>query len=129
MAVRDGLGTPADAGRPSWLTFDRVSFDEQSFVHVWLLALATYGVGDVVTTIGLVYFSPVHVEANPVIAEAIALFGGGGFLALKLLVFYFCLGISLSALADEDRLVFYGPPLALTVLGIAATAHNVLLVV
>lgn len=115
--------------RARWLTLDGARFDPESFSRVWLLALATYGVGDIVTTIGLVWFSPHHVESNPIIAEAIALFGGGGFLALKLLVFYVCIGISLTALADEDRLVFYGPPLTLTVLGLAVTAHNIALVV
>ncbi|MFB6143460.1 MAG: hypothetical protein ABEJ30_08990 [Halorientalis sp.] len=112
-----------------WLTFDGVSFNPESFSRVWLLALATYGVGDVVTTIGLVWFSPVHVEANPVIAAAIALFGGGGFLALKLLAFYVCLGISLTALGDEDPFVFYVPPLTLAAIGLFTTLYNLSLVV
>jgi len=108
-----------------WYTFEGATFTEASFVRVWLVALATYGVGDVVTTIALVWFSPAHVEANPVVAAAIAAFGGGGFLALKLLVFYACVGISLwGGVLDGDRLLFYLPPAALALAGGAATAVN-----
>ncbi|MFC7142566.1 hypothetical protein ACFQMA_22360 [Halosimplex aquaticum] len=108
-----------------WLTLDRTPFDEVSFSRVWLLALATYGVGDIVTTIALVYFSPLTTEANPVIRQAIMAFGGGGFLALKLLVIYACIGISLWAgVGDDDRLMFYAPPLLLTAVGTYTTVHN-----
>ena len=109
----------------SWFTLEESPFDEVSFSRAWLLAIATYGVGDVVTTIALVYFSDLHTEANPVIRQAIMAFGGGGFLGLKLLVIYVCIGISLWAgLADEDRLMFYGPPLLLALLGLYTTVHN-----
>lgn len=108
-----------------WLTLENTPFDEVSFSRVWLLAVATYGVGDVVTTIALVYFSDVHTEANPVIRQAIIAFGGGGFLGLKLLVIYACIGVSLWAgLSDEDRLMFYGPPVLLAGIGLYTTVHN-----
>ncbi len=111
-----------------WWTFEGVSFTPESFSRVWLMALAAYGVGDIVTTIALVWFSPLYVEANPVIAGAIALFGGGGFLALKLLVFYGCIGISLwGGVLDDDPLLFYGPPVVLGIVGLLTTAHNVAL--
>jgi len=114
----------------SWLDFDggladASLFDEVSFSRMWLLAVATYGVGDVVTTIALVYFSPLHTEANPVIRQAIMAFGGGGFLGLKLLVIYACIGISLWAgVGDEDRLMFYAPPILLALVGLYTTVHN-----
>ena len=112
----------------NWLTFEGLSFTSESFSRAWLLALAAYGVGDVVTTIALVYFSPFHVEANPIIAAAIAAFGGGGFLAVKLLVFYACIGVSVWAGAlEDDPLLFYGPPALLAVLGFLTTAFNVAL--
>lgn len=111
-----------------WLTFEGVSFSQTAFSRAWLVALAAYGVGDVVTTIALVWFSPFHVEANPIIASAIAAFGGGGFLALKLLVFYACIGVSVwYGALEEDTLLFYGPPAVLCVLGFATTAFNVAL--
>lgn len=114
----------------SWTSLETASFSEDAFARVWLLALAGYGVGDVVTTIALVWFSPLHVEANPIIAAAIAAFGGGGFLALKLLVIYACLGISLwGALVDDDPVLFYAPPLVLGVMGAFATVHNLGLLV
>jgi hypothetical protein len=112
----------------NWWTFEGVSFTPESFSRAWLVALAAYGVGDVVTSIALIWFSPLYVEANPVIAEAIGLFGGGGFLALKLLVFYACIGISLwGGVLDDDPLLFYGPPVALGLFGLFTTAHNLLL--
>lgn len=112
----------AEAG---WLDLEDSPFDEVSFSRVWLLALATYGVGDVVTTIALVYFSDLHTEANPVIRQAIMAFGGGGFLGLKLLVIYLCIGVSLWAgLGEDDRLMFYAPPLLLAAFGLYTTAVN-----
>lgn len=108
-----------------WTTFEGVSFSRETFTRVWLLALATYGVGDVVTTIALVWFSPLHAEANPVVGAAIDAFGGGGFLGLKLLVFYACIGIAVwGGVLDDDPLLFYLPPAVLTLVGAAATVLN-----
>jgi len=112
----------------NWFTFENAPFSRESFATVWLLALATYGVGDVVTTIAMVYFVPATTEANPVVRTAITTFGGGGFLALKLLVFYACIGVSLRAgLLDRDKLLFYGPPLVLAAVGAVTTAFNLAL--
>lgn len=115
-------------GPVNWVTFENAPFSSDSFSNVWLAALATYGVGDVVTTIALIYFVPLTTEANPVIRVAIETFGGGGFLALKLLVFYGCIAISIWAgLLVKDRLMFYGPPLVLAVFGGVTTLFNLAL--
>lgn len=112
-------------GEVNWFTFENAAFSPGSFRAAWLLALASYGVGDVVTTIALVYFVPLATEANPAVRFAIESFGGGGFLALKLLVFYLCIGISLwGGLLDSDRLLFYGPPVVLAVFGAITTLFN-----
>lgn len=111
-----------------WLSFEGSSFTVNSFSRLWILATITYGLGDVVTTIALVYFSPVHTEANPLIRAAIKMFGGGGFLGVKLLVIYACLGISLWAGKQaDDWLMFYTPPVLLAVVGIYMTVHNLAL--
>lgn len=108
-----------------WLTLEGSSFSVQSFSTVWALALATYGVGDVVTTIAIIYFVPMFTEANPAIRWAIQSFGGGGFLGLKLLVIYCCLGVSLwGGVLDEDPLLYYGPPALLTLMGVGVTLFN-----
>lgn len=108
-----------------WVTFENAPFEEDRFSAAWLLALATYGVGDIVTTIALLYFMPAFTEANPMVRFAIENFGGGGFLALKLLVFYACLGIAIWAgLLAKDKLMFYGPPLVLALFGAVVTLFN-----
>lgn len=109
----------------NWVTFENSPFGERRFSTAWLLALATYGVGDIVTTIALLYFVPAFTEANPVVRFAIESFGGGGFLALKLLVFYACLGIAIWAgLLAKDKLMFYGPPVVLALFGAVVTLFN-----
>jgi len=72
--------------RANWLMLEGSSFSVDGFSRMWLVAAATYGVGDIVTTIAIVYFMPTLTEANPAIRLAIQTFGGGGFLGLKLLV-------------------------------------------
>lgn len=111
-----------------WLRFEDTRFTATSFSRAWVAAVATYGVGDVVTTLALVYFSDVHTEANPVVRQSIEAFGGGGFLGLKLLVMYACLGASLWAgLRDDDPWMFYGPPYLLALVGLFTTLHNLAL--
>ena len=111
--------------RANWLTLEGSSFSADGFARMWLLAAGTYGVGDVVTTIAIVYFTPALTEANPVIRLAIETFGGGGFLGLKLFVLYCCIGISLwGGVLDDDPVLFYGPPAVLTVFGVVVTGMN-----
>lgn len=117
-----------EVGEANWYTLEHSPFDVDSLWTVWLVALATYGVGDVVTTIAIIWFLPLYTEANPLVQFAVETFGGGGFLALKLLVFYVVLGISLWAgVPERDRLMFYGPPLLLAVVGLLTTGHNLAL--
>lgn len=113
------------AADPDWYTFEGGPFSEVSFVRVWMLALVTYGVGDVVTTIALVWFVPGLGEANPLVVFAVATFGGGGYLALKLLAFFASLGISLWAgFQEADPVFFFGPPLLLAAVGAVLTGYN-----
>lgn len=113
------------AADANWITLNNVNYSRESFSRIWLLALATYGVGDIVTTIAIVWYSPLHAEANPIVNAAIATFGGGGFLALKLLVFYTCIGISLwGGVLDDDRFLFYLPPVVLALSGTVTTVFN-----
>jgi len=115
--------------QPTWYTFHGAGLDPDRFTTAWVLALATYGVGDVVTTIALVWFSPSLAEANPIVASAIDMFGGGGFLGLKLLVFYAAIGVSLwGGVQYRDRLLIYGPPIVLSAVGVLLAANNLWLV-
>jgi len=114
-----------EATETDWRSFENSMFDERWFVALWLVAVATYGVGDIVTTIAMVYFTDLYTESNPLIRSAIETFGGGGFLGLKLLVFNVCIGISIWAGKQaDDWLMFYGPPSLLAVLGLWMTWLN-----
>lgn len=108
----------------SRLTLDGTSFDAGEFSRLWWLAAATYGVGDVVTTVAVLQFSPRVDEANPVLAAAVEQFGQPGLVGVKLAAFALCLGVSLDAAHRRDALLFYLPPVALTALGLGLTAHN-----
>lgn len=97
----------------------------RAFALAWLLALAAYGVGDVVTTVALVWGSPLHAEANPVVSAAIGAFGGGGFLGLKLLALYLCIAVSVwGGRRHDDPVLSYLPPAMLILFGAVATAFN-----
>lgn len=122
MAAADGTVETAES---NWLTLEGLPFDVGWFWGAWILAILAYGVGDVMTTIALVWSTPAYVEANPIIAWAIGAFGGGGFLGVKLLSFYGALGLSIwGGAGDEDHLLFYGPPVALALFGFVTTVLN-----
>jgi hypothetical protein len=104
-------------------------FDSQRFVHLWLIALATYGVGDIVTTITLLWFTDRVNELNTVVLFAVETYGLPGFVALKLVAFGVALGVSLLGAATDDRFLYYLPPVVLSLVGGFVTAFNLRLFV
>lgn len=115
MAIRSWLdlrGTPY---------YDR----QDEFYWLWIIATATYGVGDVVTTIALVYYHPLTTEANPVLRWAMSTFGLGGLLGVKLGIFLVFIGVSLVlARRGYDPLLYSAPPAILAALGGYLTVFN-----
>ncbi|WP_251342763.1 hypothetical protein [Haloplanus halophilus] len=111
------------------LSLDGTPYDDAEFSRLWLVATATYGVGDVVTTVALVRFSASVSEANALLRTAIEAFGLWGLVGLKLAAFFTCLAISLSGARDADDLLYYGPPAVLALVGAFTTAYNVRLLV
>lgn len=109
----------------SWLTLEGTPFTEGEFSRLWLLATATYGVGDIVTTTALIHFSAAVNEANVLVRLAVESSGQAGLVGLKLAVLLTCLGISLSAANEEDAFSYYLPPLVLSVVGAFVTTYNV----
>jgi hypothetical protein len=115
----------SSASAGSVLSPSSLSLGSDQLTVPWLFALATYGVGDVVTTIALVWFDPLHVEANPIVYAAIDALDQTGLVGLKVLVFGFAFWLSLWAARDEhDVVALYGPPAILTVIGLTTTVHN-----
>jgi hypothetical protein len=108
----------------SWSPVGEVSVPTAPVVRVWMLALATYGVGDGVTTAALVWASPLHREANPVVSAAIDSFGGSGLVGLKILAIGVCLAISYWGRTDDDRFTVLVPPVTLVLTGTATTLVN-----
>lgn len=111
-------------GLSRWLTLDGTPYDAEEFTALWSIALATYGVGDVVTTIALVWFVPHLHEGNPLVAGVVGAFGQPGLVGLKLAAFGFCLLVSLAAARSDDRLLYYGPPAGLALVGAFTTVYN-----
>jgi hypothetical protein len=111
-----------------WRTVDEAVSTEQEFYWLWILATTTYGVGDVVTTIALVYYAPAVRESNPVVSLALDHLGLGGLVALKLAAFFGCLGLSVYAMhAWRDRFVYGFPPFVLALVGLWLTVVNIAL--
>ncbi|MFB6271063.1 MAG: hypothetical protein ABEH83_14050 [Halobacterium sp.] len=100
--------------------------DENEFYWLWIAATTAYGVGDVVTTVALVFYAPHVQEGNPLVAAAVDSLGLAGLVALKLAVFLGCLALSVYAMhAWRDRTLYAFPPLLLAALGTLLTAVNV----
>lgn len=109
------------------LTLGRFSAEE--FAQLWLVATATYVVGDSVTTLAIINHSATVTEGNAAMAAAVDAFGGAGLMGLKLAAMLFGIGVSCYATREDDRLLYYTPPVFLAVVGAFATAYNLRLLV
>jgi len=97
----------------------------REFYTLWIVATTTYGVGDVVSTIAFLTYVPEMEEANPIVAAAIDAFGFAGLVALKIAVYLIMVWISVLGARDDDALLYYFPPVLLTLVGLFLTANNV----
>ena len=114
----------------AWLTLDGSLAEnrEQEFYWLWIFATLGYGVGDIVTTLALVGHSPFVKEGNVLVKWLFAVWGIPGFVTGKLVVFSISFAVSLYALnAWDDRLLYYFPPLVLTIFGGFITGYNIFL--
>ncbi len=90
---------------------------------LWLLAVASFGVGDLVTTAVGLRLSGV-VEAGPLVGPLIDRYGVGSLFVLKLLTIAVSYGVW-RVLPTTSRV---GIPLGLAVLGIVVTGWNTVIV-
>jgi len=95
------------------------------FYWLWIAATATYGVGDIVSTVAFLRYVPTIDEANPVVRFALESFGLSGLVALKIAVYLVMLWISVEGAREGDGLLYYFPPVLLTITGTYLTASNV----
>lgn len=98
--------------------------DSAAFYGLWFLAAATYGFGDIVSTLLAVVTAPGIVESNPIVAGVLANYGIPGFLAVKLVILVVLVWISVGGARDDDRFTYYWPPAVATVLGTGLTGWN-----
>lgn len=108
-----------------WFSLDGTGVDRTEFTQLWTVAAATYGVGDVVTTIALLWYSETVVEANVLVRLATDAFGRSGLVGLKIAVFLVCIALSVDGARRGDRLLYYLPPVALALVGAFTTALNI----
>lgn len=111
-----------------WFSLEGTHFegDEHRFRLAWLIAVATYGVGDIVTTIAVVFFHPGIQEANPLMREAAKSLGSLGVVPLKLAVFFAFIWVSVYFARNGDEWLSYAPPAVLTLTGSLVTVHNLI---
>lgn len=93
---------------------------------LWGIAILTYGVGDVVSTVIAVYFVAGLGEANPVVNFILVEYGIRGFLVFKLVILAIAVGINLHTRKYGDPISYYGPPVFVALVGAALTASNLL---
>jgi hypothetical protein len=110
---------------PDGLRLADTPFEPREFRRLWTVALATYGVGDVVTTVTVLYFSARVNEMNGLVLFVVGAFGQWGLVGLKLGTFLVCIAVSVYGARTGDGVLFYLPPAALAVVGAFATAYNV----
>lgn len=114
--------------RTSYFTLEGSAVEgrEDEFYQLWLIALATFGVGDLVTTIAFYQFTPLE-EGNPIVRAALEALGIGGFVLLKIALFLGVLLLSVGVLnVARSRFVYYFGPAVLSIYGAFLTIWNIL---
>ncbi|QOS13683.1 uncharacterized protein HfgLR_22375 (plasmid) [Haloferax gibbonsii] len=115
--------------RVRYLRLKDTPFEAREFSLLWLIALATYGVGDIVTTLTILYYERRFDEANALLVASTDALGHWGLVLPKLAVFFLCLGICVYGARVGDKVLYYLPPVTLSVIGAFATAFNLRLFV
>lgn len=107
-----------------------VAIEYCNFVFLWMMATITFGVGDLMTTFAIMAGYPHIIESNPIMAASVELLGYSGVVGLKLTVFMLALGVSVYSIRVwGDELLYYFPPMAISVAGAFTTAFNVRLMI
>ncbi|TKX56689.1 response regulator [Halorubrum sp. SS7] len=115
--------TESGGGGPLYQTRPR------EFYGLWFLAVLTYGVGDVVSTLYATVAVPGLIEANPIVGTLLSSSGLPGFLLLKLLVLFVLISVSVQGARRRERFSYYWPPVVATGIGLLLTGWNVRLVI
>lgn len=98
------------------------------FYFMWVCAIVTYGAGDFVTTVILVYRYSGYQESNPIVRWILEMYGIPGFLGLKALAFGIGIGVSLHAIGKRNTQLYYFPPVAMVLMGVVATGIHLELI-
>lgn len=101
------------------------SHGPREFARLWTIALATYGVGDIVTTIALMEFENRVSEMNFLLESLVGSYGQVGLIGLKLAIFGIAIGVSVYGDRVDDWLLYYFPPAVLAIVGAFAMAFNI----
>jgi len=111
----------AHDGATARLTLGR---DDAEFVRLWLVALATYGVGDVLTTLVLLEGSSQVNELNALLQSVVGAYGAAGLVAVKVTAYVVAIAVSVYGDRVDDPVLYYLPPAFLAVVGAFAAAFN-----
>ena len=98
------------------------------FYALWLGAVLTYGVGDVVSTLYATTAVPGLIEGNPVVGTLLSSAGLPGFLLLKLIVLLVLISVSVQGARRREPFSYYWPPVVATGVGLLLTGWNVRLI-
>lgn len=100
----------------------------REFYTLWAMAALTFGVGDLVTTLWGVRYTPGVFEGNPIVATILAQFGPAGFVVSKLVALGLLLWFGVQAAHQNDHRTYYAIPILATVLGVGLTVWNLAVV-
>ena len=96
----------------------------REFYTLWAMAALTFGVGDLVTTLWGVRYTPGVFEGNPIVATILARFGPAGFVVSKLVALGLLLWFGVQAAHQNDHRTYYAIPILATVLGVGLTVES-----